>query len=190
MPRREAREIQPAEGGFSLIETLVMIGICGIVAMLLFTTVASGERHNFAHARSNLAGIERQRVEALFRGSVRGADRLSGDSVRLRLDPANSDIPHCGLSGDPVEFMLVRTRSGTARLLCEGIEGRATLIDFGLGAARLAFSADGVHWQDHWEVPIRRVGDEPPPAPFVRLILPAAGSAAEPGWVERASGAS
>lgn len=203
-----AKEVAAGEAGLTLIETLVMLVITALVALLIMPTAERGVRDNFAVAARIASSVDRSFSEGDYRLLLRQAtppiadaqgyiaDRaLTGNARSVRF-PSESDgsgpcPDRAGYS--VVSLDLERDKKG-GQLICEASGRRTVLLSWEAGDAAFSYSRDGKVWTSSWPAAGRRMmigrsetepADRPAETPLVRLTVTGAGPASAL-WVERA----
>lgn len=202
-----AKEVTAGEAGLTLIETLVMLTITALVALLIIPMAETGVRDNFTVANRIASAVDRSFSESDFRQLLRQvtppladaqghySERALAGNSRTISFPAESDgsascPEHPGYY--PVRLSLEREGKG-GRLVCDTAGGTTTLLSWEAGDAAFSYSRDGRTWTSSWPVGRRRsIGraetepaDRPAETPLIRLELSGAGPASLM-WVERA----
>ena len=186
------------EGGFTLLETLVMLAVSAMVAALIIPMSGRGMRDNSRLADHALLSVDRATSETAYRNLLRQAvppiearagsipdSNLVGNARSLRFPVESVQRQLCpGVIGYAVVRLRVQKVAKGGKLLCESMAGSYQLLEWKSGEASFSYSSDGMKWADAWPVPTRRY-ERPSATPIVRMSL-RRGSENQLLWLERA----
>jgi prepilin-type N-terminal cleavage/methylation domain-containing protein len=164
-----------AKAGFTLIETLVVLGITSLIAGLLFTIGARGGQTVLRLGQRALDTADSQLARDSYRTVVEslvvpalvtqvqaegGVDMeaedqsLRGEADQLSAQWLGARTTACGAAGDAGRMVLtLTTRAGHTVLSCQFEDvDPVTLVDLGPREVHFQYSEDGTSWTDAWTV--------------------------------------
>jgi prepilin-type N-terminal cleavage/methylation domain-containing protein len=164
-----------SKAGFTLIETLVVLGVTSLIAGLLFTIGVRGGQTVLRLGGRALDTADAQLARDTYRSVVEslivpslttlvqadgGVDMtdedtsLTGDGQTLSAQWLGARSTACGAAGDTGRMSLTLiTASGRTVLTCQLEDADpVTLLDLGPREAHFEYSEDGETWTDSWTV--------------------------------------
>jgi Tfp pilus assembly major pilin PilA len=153
--RAAVRSSARHDHGMSVMETLVMVAVIGLVAALALPWVARAMGAARIQSEQALAAPNKASEEAAFRALVRSVrlkvngqaeqQTVSGDASVLTVFVEGGENLSCGKSGGPLSLQLLQDDDG-ARLLCQ--PEAVTIAAWPSAQAQFSYSRDGAGWTD------------------------------------------
>lgn len=162
---RRRRPSTTRQGGFSLIEALVVLAVAGAALMLIFSVGVRSTEIAFRLGRRALDLADRQVSTDALRALVRGlVVPPTGPEVRTGpLDPAGTSrgfvgpailatATPCAPSGPSARIVVSLIGDARGDVVACQADGGPTVVlaDLRPRRARFSFSEDGVRWRESW----------------------------------------